>query len=330
MSYIFHIGMGKTGTSSIQRALNLNSDTLAGQKAHYLGMWFSIMGQDYAGMAGTHQFFKASPEELAEKAAAFHAACQAYGAEAGVETFILSNESLFTMVNECAPFYRALSELADVKFVLYFRDPHQWLPSAFTQWSIFHKGPPGEIRRFEEQVGGLVHTYDHVRQWAELFGDQVTVREHAKEIDVVQDFAETIGFALTPPEGRVQERSEDAELVLRALFNNRFPTPVLPERFNGMVFNASRGQPPVLDDMIDRCFSMEGADTAIAENAATFEFIRDQFGLDFTTREAKPPKEVDRTALRERVMDYLIEITLRQSQQLRKLEKEIEDLKGGS
>ncbi len=329
MKYIFHIGMGKTGTSSIQFALAHNQQELAQQNAHYLGMWFGLAHPQFDGPRNGRAFFDGTQEELQTRANEFHAACCELGKESGADTMILSNESLFELIDKTAPFFNALSGMADVRFVLYFRDPQQWLPSAFTQWSVFHKGPPGPIRSFDQQVHGLVHAYDPARKWKAQFGDQLNVREHAKEVDVVQDFAATIGFTLTPPEGRVQVRSEDAELLLRGLFNNRFPTPVLPERFNNMVFSVNRGHPPKLEDMIETCFSMEGADAAIAENMETFEFIRDAFGLDFTKSASQTQKPVDHEQLRNRTLDYLIEITMRQSLQLRKLEKELQELRDG-
>ena len=36
---LFHIGMGKTGTSSIQYALDSSADRLAAKGVRYLGMW---------------------------------------------------------------------------------------------------------------------------------------------------------------------------------------------------------------------------------------------------------------------------------------------------
>ncbi len=330
MKYIFHIGMGKTGTSSIQFALQHNQEKLAAQNAHYLGMWFSIADQKYNGFARSREIFDGTEEEVKQRARAFHEACIALANELGFDTMILSNESLFELFDRAAPFFEQITELGDVQFVLYFRDPNQWLPSAFTQWSLFHKGPPGPIRSFEQQVQGLVHAYDPARKWHEKFGDRLSVREHSKEKDVVQDFATTIGFDLSPPEGRVQERSENAEILLRALFNDRFPTPVLPDRFNGTVFSVNRGKPHKLENMVQTCFSTEGASEAIAENMPTFEFIRDTFGLDFTQSAPRAAKEIDTEALRNRTIDYLVEITLRQALQLRKLEKEVQEMKAGN
>lgn len=50
MKIVFHIGMGKTGTSSIQAALSQNAGELRKQGALYLGMWFDRLDPSYKGL----------------------------------------------------------------------------------------------------------------------------------------------------------------------------------------------------------------------------------------------------------------------------------------
>ena len=64
MRLILHVGMGKTGTSSIQKVLEANQAGLKAQKAHYLGMWFDFVDPRYHGIQGVRDVFEQSPDEL--------------------------------------------------------------------------------------------------------------------------------------------------------------------------------------------------------------------------------------------------------------------------
>lgn len=323
MKIIFHIGMGKTGTSSLQQTLAANADELQQQKTHYLGMWFGLIAPEYNGLRGVPYLFCNSPEEQRALARRFYDAC---ATKTGFETFILSNEGIFDQIRRAVPFFEALGALADVSFVLYIRDPQSWLPSAFTQWGIRHKEQPGPVQPFETRARTLISSYDAVRNWQENFGERLQVRRHSPEIDVTQDFAETVGITLSPLDQRFLERGEDSEIVLRALFNDRYSDRVLPELFNKVVLNTNRRPVADLDEMIHRCFDMDNLDEIIAERAETFAYIRDMFGFDFTTVNPKP-RTVDEDAVRARLLDYLTEIVLQQGTRIYRLEMELANLK---
>ena len=50
---LLHVGMGKTGTSSIQKALELSSAKLRAEGVNYLGGSFKIVGTSLAEKAGS-------------------------------------------------------------------------------------------------------------------------------------------------------------------------------------------------------------------------------------------------------------------------------------
>lgn len=327
MQIIFHIGMGKTGTSSIQQALVENQPVLAAQQTRYLGMWFTELDAVYRGFDGLVKFFEhasADPEGMATR---FHDLCATIAARDGTETFILSNEGLFGHVGAATPFITALTALMDVSLVLYVRDPRAWLPSAYTQWGIRHKEQPGEVQSFAERARVLIGQYGGVRLWREAFPEHLIVREHAKGLDVVEDFSDVIGVPLQPLRERILERAEDAEVLLRALFNSRFKDPVLPERFSRVVLNSSKRPAIEINEMIERCFDMSALDGVLEGASEDLSYLKDTFGMDFAA-DGDTPSPPDADVLRARLTDYLVEIMMQQSLRIQKLERQVKDLKG--
>lgn len=325
MKIIFHIGMGKTGTSSIQHALSENQAALASHKMRYLGMWFADLDVAYRGFDGLKLFFdhaEAEPEAMAQR---FHDHCAAIAAKSGVETFILSNEGLFGYVRTATPFMAALRDLMEISLILYVRDPRAWLPSAYTQWGVRHKEQGGNVQPFADRARVLIGQYGGVRLWHRSFKDQLIAREHAKGLDVVQDFAEVINVPLDPPKERVLERAEDAEILLRALFNDRYRDPVLPERFNRIIHNSATRPAAEIDEMIARCFDMSALDDILAGAADDLGYLKEEVGLDFLSGREAPPAP-DRDAIRGRLTDYLVEIMMQQGLRLQKLERQVREL----
>ncbi len=61
MRIVFHIGMGKTGTTSIQHALKESADALARQNAAFLSMSLDEINPASTGIANYYRFIKALP-----------------------------------------------------------------------------------------------------------------------------------------------------------------------------------------------------------------------------------------------------------------------------
>ncbi|MEE4348508.1 MAG: sulfotransferase, partial [Paracoccaceae bacterium] len=178
MKLILHIGMGKTGTSSIQNALRTSSVELAEQNVQYLGMWFDAIDPRFNGSLGTREFFALDEEAMQSAATLFLENLNRINAERGIETFVLSNEAIFGAVHRIKPFILALCEQIDVKIVIYIRDPHSWLPSAYTQWSLYHKSVKGPLRSFSEHAPELLSMYQNIEHWLNDFSDHIIARPH--------------------------------------------------------------------------------------------------------------------------------------------------------
>lgn len=326
MRIVFHVGMGKTGTSSIQQALTAHQGELAAQKAHYLGMWFDQVAQRFRGHEGLAAFAGEPAAAQARHAEAFFEACTRLHRQNGIETFILSNEGLFGHAINLEPFFKALMAKADVRILAYVRPPRDWLPSAFTQWNLHHKQQSGPIRPFRQRGRELVAQYGGVGLWIDRFGDRLMLRRFDKSVDIVADFAAAVGITLPPLKERLLERREPAEVVLRALFNNRFEAPMLPERFDRMVLNTNRIPVKSLKEIIDVCFEFEEIDEIIAEKKRIFDDIEKRTGIGLLDGPAEGGKAVDPAQIRERVVDYLVTIMMEQTTRIQRLERRLNEL----
>lgn len=202
MKLILHIGMGKTGTTSIQNALKSNTAALAEQKVHYLGMWFGMISPEYDDFGGANQFIRQDRAVQEAGAETFLRHMETVAETTGADTFILSNEALFEKAADVEPFITALKGKVDVQLLAYMRDPHMWLPSAFTQWELHHKTHTGPIKPFPEQARKLIKMYTGFSVWANTFPDNLVVRKHDTKFDVVQDFAKSCGIALSELDAR--------------------------------------------------------------------------------------------------------------------------------
>ncbi|WGR66118.1 polysaccharide biosynthesis protein (plasmid) [Paracoccus pantotrophus] len=325
MNLILHIGMGKTGTSAIQAALSNSTDRLAAQGAEYLGMWFDMLDPRFRGVQNQEQFFSLPPEEMIHAADLLVEVLRIRSAS-GVQSFILSNEALSGKVGQMKPMINRLREAGIVVRVIgYARNPVSWLPSAYVQWGVRDKVEPGPVQPYSVRARKLVHWYSGLLHWHRQMGDILEVRSYDKATDIVTDFVEAIGFELNTPEQRVLERGEDAEIVMRALFNNRFPKHVLPAVFDRAVLPTLDGIPK-LEDVISASFDYSETDQIICEQAALFDEYMDAFGFDPRAVVKSPPAEPEITALRNRLFDVLLEVTLDQAQRIRRLEQRINKL----
>lgn len=331
MTVVFHIGMGKTGTSSVQQALARNEDGLRAQGWNYLGLWPDILDSVYRGYEGLQYFLTASPAEMIGHAEEFAERLAARGEAEGTGNFILSNEMLFSAPRQFGPFLEALKDLTDLRVVIYMRDPRSWLPSAYTQWHIKHKQAPGPIQGFEHAAPDLIRRYEPIRYWSEAFPDHLTVREFSTDIDVVQDFAALCGFALEENDTRKGVREETAATVLRALYGNRFAGPTWPNDFNRAVLDLRKERVTSLEAIVQRCFDFSRTGEFAEQERETMDFIRDAVGLDLLGGEGDttfPSPNLE--AIRARVTDYLIEICFRQSAEIHALKRRLDALDGGA
>nr|ADI18728.1 hypothetical protein [uncultured Rhizobiales bacterium HF4000_32B18] len=340
---VFHVGMGKTGTTSLQRALGGAGAALGEQKARYLGMWFERLGAGYEGFAGLRALARADAAEQQALAERFAAGLLAEAAASGVETFVHSNESIFERAAALTPFFERLAARMPVGVVAYLRPPREWLPSAFAQWGVWHKTQPGPVPDFATLAGKLIRTYDAITVWPQVAGVELVVRRFGRDTEIVADFGAAAGLALPAEPTRHQTRAEPAEMVLRGLYNDRFQGPVMPGQFNATVLKAVRTPVPSVARMAALTEDREGLEAIVARKRDTFAFIEARFGIDMLGEPPPAPGPVpdpeaagpadgrdgdrDESGPRDaRLIDFLVELTLAQSIRITRLERTVEGL----
>lgn len=328
MKLILHIGMGKTGTSSIQHALNASRNDLLANKTQYLGMWFNLIDPAYANHLGLRKLFDDFADKSDAYAAKFAEGLEKESNKNGTNAFILSNEAIFGSFHKIEPFLTALKDKIDLELILYVRNPRSWLPSAYTQWNIHHKTNKGPLKSFKENAGSLLRMYENIFKWHDAFPNNLTSRRHETNIDVVADFATTCDISLLNSGKRVLDRSEPAETLLRAAFNNRYEQEVFPDRFDNIVLRRTKNVSSI-SKLSGVCFDYEGLDELISKNSETFMRIKDRLGPDFNflAETTSPKSHPDNTELQLRLIDHLVEITFQQGERLAKLERFVKDLK---
>ncbi|MGD9861802.1 MAG: polysaccharide biosynthesis protein [Pseudodonghicola sp.] len=328
MEVILHIGMGKTGTSSIQAALAHSGDRLAERGYSYIGMWFDLIEPRFRGIAGQGAFFQSSPEEMREHALKFLAVLREKAAQSGVDRFILSNEDIYAGVRQIAPFVSELRQHATVRLIAYVRDPYEWLPSAYNQWAIFHKLHPGRIQSYQEFSRQIVKVYSGFRLWVADFHDILTVRPFMKSGNVVEDFSAILELPLAAPEQRVLERIDVAEGVLRAVYNDRLRDGALPDVFQNAFRGVNFSKTPRVEEILDRSFTYRDTGQVVLENKHMFDFINEKFGIDFTRQEHVPPAPPDPAATRERLFEHVLQIVMQQADRITELEAAVSRMQG--
>lgn len=321
---IFHIGMGKTGTTSIQWAMENNQKALADQGVCYLGMWLDMIDPEFEGLAGTVKFLLDPPDLKAGYAQKFVQHVRELNATSGASTFILSNEGLFERPGGIIPFLRALSTISNinVKAYAYLRDPAGWLRSAYAQWGLKHKTVQGPIRPFSSMAPNLLKQYSCAVTYHEKIPDIINLRHFDEQPDVVAAFCSEVGLVLEGTTVRKLPRDETAELVLRREFNNLFQDAVLPGSFDNAAWgNTRRDGVASIDDIVLSFDDNSTISAAIADNFSTFAYLNENLNLNLNlTTDAS--RSVDVATVRNRMIDYLMHIVVRQSLRIARLESD--------
>lgn len=323
MEIIFHIGMGKTGTSSIQAALLQSKSELEKSGIEYLGMWLSLIDISYRGYAGFDMFASRSEHEIQEDAVKLYENLKLRK----FDKFIYSNESIFANIHAFSPFFKKLKELGvSVKVIIYVRPMRDWLPSAFIQWNSYHKTHSGEVQSFSQKGRDLAALYGNITCWLDELPDNVALSRFSKGENIITDFSKIIGVNLMSAEDRVWERIEDTEAVLRSIFNDRVEEPALPQLYEQAMKLQRGGEVRSIEEFSRTSLDFSCIGEILDEFEGVFEEIKQRTGLEVSGKENHvTPPPPDYEEIRRRMMDYLVEISIKQSLRIQRLEKIIED-----
>lgn len=246
LRFIFHIGAGKTGTSSIQFTLRHGAPLL-----HRHGVWYLGLVMEHAPVrrfpwqvpGGTDAFHALSQEEGERQLEAVLQATVAAAREQGVHTLVWSSESFFDRYDKALPPLQRLAEQGiEVTILAYVRRHDAWARSAYAQWAIKHKTNTGPVLPFSEWVARRRPAFAPTLQAYEAaFPGRVRVRNLDAAGDAVDDFLNATGLdgmALQPIRENVTP--DDTELLARALFNDGVKEKAFPMLFDRLVGRHTR------------------------------------------------------------------------------------------
>ncbi len=320
MKAIFHIGMGKTGTTSIQASLRRSGEGLGAARAAYLGMWFDMIDPRFRGLRGERLFYAQDRAALAGAADRFADHLAHLHATRGVTTVVFSNETLFVRGPGILDFFRRLGERVELSFLAYLRRPDEWLVSAYHQWGIARHMAATEFRTFADFAPGFLDRYAHIRDWHAAFGDRVIVREHRSDVDVVADAAGALSLPLRPLAARRLQRPVEGVSALKAVANQLGHGGQPIQSLFPILASAGAAEVGTVARLMADLFDHTATPDLVAARKDTFAFIRDRFGLDLVSPSLRSPRALDAADLRDQIIGCLVAIVTDQAARLQRLE----------
>jgi hypothetical protein len=222
-----HIGLEKTGTTTLQFTMALNQrllrnygyffpTTLEGSTSNHIGLALcaaspeaaSDLGQ-YAGLtnrAAYSAFLERYPKQMARELI-----------RSGCHTAILSNEhcsSRLTTIAEIAKLYRIVASVApQIRVVIYLRRQDELVASHYS--NFVRSGATREFE-FPQNIGWLDYL-NLLEMWADVFGREnlsirIFEREQMKGGDLLADFCSTIGFSRYDELPRLEDQNRGLDV----------------------------------------------------------------------------------------------------------------------
>jgi len=229
---IVHVGMGKTGTSSIQQTLEINEKKLKRVGIKYLGYDLNYC----QGPKLKEQCFKAGEKDESNHAKLKKMLLATLEYNTGkYKKLVVSNERLYHRDQYALLFKGIEAKGYKVTIVSYIRRPDLWARSAHAQWGIKHKATKGPVKTFKQwAVNSRLFYSKHLLAWQELFPHHFIVKNYEEVNDVVADFFSIIGSEYSDVVVS-NETVNNEELILWSIYNSRYPGVVLPDKFTSIM-----------------------------------------------------------------------------------------------
>ena len=302
-----HVGMGKTGTTSIQEALRRSEEKLA--EAGVVNL--NGLGKGYRKLAEA-SLLQFEDEQEQRRIAKVLARRLRLCSRRGLSSGIYSNEGLFAAAKRLEPFVDELKKSVDVRAIVFVRHPADWLPSAYVQWGIKHKLNEGRVLSFEEHASQFIKKYAAIDIWHSYLGEDVMVLPYTPGVNAVEQFSDVIGVELDGSTDRLQSRPEDAELIMRAVFNDRLEVAALPNLFDEVIVDTRVQTIPSRHAFLRDIYASDRVSELIEEHKAVFDGFEEHHDLNIMTlpRGSKRKKPSLRD-LDGRLLDYMLYMSVR-------------------
>lgn len=230
---ILHVGMGKTGSSSIQKTLRMAGPQLESVGIKYVGLMLEHIPRtpryDWQKAGGWPILIKLDHDTATEQL--INVLKQAdVTLPQTIDTFVWSNESLFEGGAIVHDALEAVRGLFDIDLVGYIRRPDSWITSAYLQWGIKHKSYVGPLKSFRDWSDDRLYSVvDNIESW-EPYGDNV----HFFNFDAIDDVTRHFLELYLPHvekevvSSRENETPPPVGMALFAYYNSLFDEQVLP------------------------------------------------------------------------------------------------------
>lgn len=325
-SLTLHIGMGKTGTSSIQAALKLNPDLLEAKKIRYMGLMLENLPNQlfrWQDVRGYPIFLRLNPDMQQRQIVKVLKPILLGGDDGNNYRFIWSNEMMFGRHKSFVPAMKELERQGiNIDIICYLREHGAWSRSAYEQWSLKHKNYEGKIMSYREYFKKFpIAYYPSLALWLDAFPGKCKVRNFDCSGDVVLDFFRCIGIEEPINYPRRNEQLSPEEMLIRSVFNNMCQAETKPFEFNQLMtskgtdlsFDAMEWMESLLPDdaMIDEVRTSSAQDL---EDVNSILLEQGQPPLSAYSSSIKKP--VWRQSVINTIMLQLIVIQARKIQQL--------------
>lgn len=184
---IIHIGIGKTGTSSIQRMLVDNKEVLEENYYYYPSIALAKDAHHYLANYYYSKPDKIIRESIEEIIRQYH--------EGNYRVLLLSSEQFCYCKDSYVKEFSSYFHDWNVKIVFYVRKQTDLIKSAFLQKLYEGNDYSHDIATFFRKSKIAFNYLERVKHWEKYFGeDSITVRVFDGKKDICQDFMEAVGL----------------------------------------------------------------------------------------------------------------------------------------
>ncbi|SEG55012.1 hypothetical protein [Marinobacterium lutimaris] len=241
---IIHVGMGKTGSSSIQKTLRVARPTLEQHGIKYLGLMLEhlslpVAQYDWHVVDGWERY-TCMDRAQANRELAHVLQYAADKLPPDLHTLIWSNESLFDCIENVEPALNALRDRYDIQIIGYIRRPDSWILSAYLQWGIKHKINSGPIQPFRNWVRRKPYVVTPKLEGWSSFADEACFYNFDDIQDVSAHFVANVLSLKTGdiPSLRENDTPPPAAMALFAYHNSMAEGAILPDELEPLLKEA--------------------------------------------------------------------------------------------
>ncbi|WP_156455488.1 hypothetical protein [Sphingomonas sp. CCH5-D11] len=199
---VIHAGLGKSGSSAIQKYCREQGAALRNDDAGYLGMYLERGETTQHDFTSSDDLARALTDDPNIEDRLVSLITQRMQARPAIRTFIWSHIELAMHADLLSKVAARLAPVCSVEIILYFRHQASWLISAYLQWGVKHKSTPGPIPTFRDWLPEAKSRGADYRQviesWQKAVGpERLHIRSYDQTPDVVSDFLVTAGLPAT-------------------------------------------------------------------------------------------------------------------------------------